>query len=47
MVTPNAILETVVYCDDLDAARAFYEGVVGLSLVSLEPGRHLFFPCRG
>ena len=44
--TPQAILETVVYCEDLDAARQFYEGVIGLPLVSREPGRHLFF-CVG
>jgi catechol 2,3-dioxygenase-like lactoylglutathione lyase family enzyme len=44
--TPKAILETVVYCEDLDAARQFYEGVIGLQLSSSEPGRHLFF-CVG
>lgn len=41
--TPSAILETVVYCEDLAAARQFYEQVVGLQLVSDEPDRHLFF----
>lgn len=40
---PTAILETVVYCDDLDAAKRFYEGVLSLQLVSAEPDRHLFF----
>ena len=40
---PTGILETVVYCPDLDAAREFYEGVLGLELVSTEPGRHHFF----
>jgi catechol 2,3-dioxygenase-like lactoylglutathione lyase family enzyme len=43
MVIPTAILETVIYCDDLDRARQFYQGVIGLPLVSEEPGRHLFF----
>ena len=41
--TPQAILETVVYCESLAAARDFYERVVGLSVVSVEPGRHVFF----
>ena len=41
--TPQAILETVVYCESLAAARDFYEQVVGLSVVSVEPGRHVFF----
>jgi catechol 2,3-dioxygenase-like lactoylglutathione lyase family enzyme len=40
---PLAILETVVYCQDLDAARGFYEDVLGLPLESALPGRHLFF----
>ena len=37
------ILETVVYCECLSSARDFYEEVVGLSVVSVEPGRHVFF----
>jgi catechol 2,3-dioxygenase-like lactoylglutathione lyase family enzyme len=40
---PEAILETIVYCQDLDAARWFYEQVIGLKCVSSEPGRHHFF----
>ncbi len=40
---PNAILETVLYCPDLDAARSSYEDVLGFELVSSEPGRHCFF----
>lgn len=46
-LTPRGILETVVYGDDLKAARQFYEGVLGLSLVSHEDGRHLFFRLAG
>ena len=42
-VTPPAVLETSVYCEDLDAARSFYRDVVGLTLVSEDPDRHLFF----
>ena len=46
-VTPRAILETVVYCEDLAAAREFYQDLLGLDLVSHEPGRHLFFRVGG
>ncbi|MCR9116345.1 MAG: VOC family protein [bacterium] len=41
------ILETCLYCPDLEAAANFYRDVLGLSLVSQEPGRHLFFRCSG
>ena len=40
---PRGLLETVVYTENLDAARCFYEEVLGLELVSAEEGRHLFF----
>ena len=40
---PTAILETVVYCPDLDGARKFYEDVIGLRLYAMEPNRHLFY----
>lgn len=40
---PEAILETVVYCADLAAAREFYEKILGLNLRFVEPDRHLFF----
>lgn len=40
---PSAILETVVYCPDLEAAKEFYEGVIGLQLFINEPNRHLFY----
>jgi catechol 2,3-dioxygenase-like lactoylglutathione lyase family enzyme len=42
---PAAILETALYVDDLEAARAFYGGVIGLALVTQAPGRHVFFRC--
>ena len=41
--SPTGILETVVYCRDLNAAREFYEQVVGLKAYSVEPERHLFY----
>ncbi len=43
MMSPTAILETVLYATDLNAARAFYENVMGLDFYSEVPGRHVFF----
>lgn len=40
-----AVLETVVYAHDLDAAERFYTQVLGLPVHSREPGRHVFFRC--
>ncbi len=40
---PAGILETVVYCPDLQAARTFYEQVIGLRILSMDPDRHLFY----
>lgn len=40
---PNAVLETALYVDDLDAAVAFYEGLLGLDAFQSVPGRHVFF----
>lgn len=42
MHTP-AILETALYADDLDAAEAFYTGIMGLEVILRKPGRHVFF----
>ncbi len=39
----GAILETVLYVDDLDAAAAFYGEVLGLEEVSRRPGLFVFF----
>lgn len=36
-------LESALYADDLDAARAFWEGVIGLTAFQTVPGRHVFF----
>jgi catechol 2,3-dioxygenase-like lactoylglutathione lyase family enzyme len=41
------VLETCLYVDDLPAAERFYGDVLGLALVSRQPGRHLFFRCGG
>lgn len=37
------VLETAVYAEDLERARAFYEGVLGLPCFQFKPPRHAFF----
>ncbi len=37
------VLETCVYAPDLEAARRFYQQLLGLELFAEQPGRHLFF----
>lgn len=39
------VLETILYVDDLEAARAFYEVVLGLELYSQKHGVFVFFKC--
>ncbi len=39
----NRVLETCVYCDDLDAAEAFYGGILGLKRFWRRDDRDLFF----
>ena len=39
----RAVIETAIYVDDLQAAEAFYVTVLGLPVMSKEPGRHVFF----
>ena len=36
-------LESALYADDLDAAAAFYGGILGLPQVGQMQGRHLFY----
>ena len=36
-------LESALYADDLEAAAAFYGGVLGLPQVGRVPGRHVFY----
>jgi catechol 2,3-dioxygenase-like lactoylglutathione lyase family enzyme len=40
---PAAVLEAALYADDLDAAEAFYGGVLGLERVVRAGDRHVFF----
>jgi catechol 2,3-dioxygenase-like lactoylglutathione lyase family enzyme len=42
-MTPHGMLETVLYVADLEAAERFYTAILGLAVVSREPGRHVFF----
>jgi len=41
----SGILETALYVDDLDAAEAFYGGVLGLERINRAGNRHIFFRC--
>lgn len=42
---PTQILESALYAADLDAAEAFYSGVLGLERISRGGNRHVFFRC--
>jgi catechol 2,3-dioxygenase-like lactoylglutathione lyase family enzyme len=44
-MAPDSILETVLYAQDLQRARAFYAEMLGLSCVQEEENRHVFFQC--
>jgi catechol 2,3-dioxygenase-like lactoylglutathione lyase family enzyme len=39
----QAVIETAIYVDDLQAAETFYGTVLGLRVIGKEPGRHVFF----
>lgn len=39
----EAIVETAIYVDDLDAVEAFYRDILGLEVIGKESGRHVFF----
>jgi len=40
---PQAIIETAIYVDDLDAAEIFYRDTLGLRVIGKEQGHHVFF----
>jgi len=44
-MTPAGILESVLYVDDLEAARMFYGDVLGMIPFAEAKGRHLFYRC--
>ena len=41
----DRVLETILYVDDLDAARTFYQDVLGFELYSQKEGVFVFFKC--
>lgn len=41
----EGILETALYAHDLDAAEAFYGGLLGLEKITRQANRHVFFRC--
>lgn len=43
----TTILETALYADDLDAAEAFYGGILGLERRVRVGNRHVFYALRG
>lgn len=45
MHAPSAILETVIYAADLDAAERFYRDVFGLELIRKLEHQFVFFRC--
>jgi catechol 2,3-dioxygenase-like lactoylglutathione lyase family enzyme len=42
---PPSVLESSLYCPDLDAAEHFYRNVLGLPVVTRQTGRHVFLRC--
>lgn len=42
-MTPNGILETILYAPDLAAAEIFYRDVLGIEPVSKAPDRQIFY----
>ena len=41
----EGILETALYMGDLDAAEAFYGGILGLEKITRAGNRHVFYRC--
>jgi catechol 2,3-dioxygenase-like lactoylglutathione lyase family enzyme len=39
------VLETALYCPDLDTAERFYRDVIGLQVIGKQAGRHVFLRC--
>jgi catechol 2,3-dioxygenase-like lactoylglutathione lyase family enzyme len=46
-MTPDGILETVLYAKDLAAIEGFYRDVLGMEPFTRAQGRHLFYRCGG
>lgn len=43
MPKPDGTLESALYATDLEAAEAFYGGILGLPVLGRQEGRHVFF----
>ncbi|MDQ0455382.1 VOC family protein [Rhizobium paknamense] len=41
----EAVLETAIYVDDIDAAEGFYGGLLGFEKILREAERHVFYRC--
>lgn len=41
----HGVLESVLYCDDLESNEQFYSDVLGLERIAAREGRHVFFRC--
>jgi catechol 2,3-dioxygenase-like lactoylglutathione lyase family enzyme len=39
----RGVIETGIYVDNIEAAEAFYGGILGLRTIGKEAGRHVFF----
>jgi len=37
------LVEAAIYADDLEQAEVFYRDILGLDVLTVEPGRHVFF----
>jgi catechol 2,3-dioxygenase-like lactoylglutathione lyase family enzyme len=44
-MSPEGILETVIYARDLSSTEAFYRDVLGMEPFASVAGRHLFYRC--
>jgi catechol 2,3-dioxygenase-like lactoylglutathione lyase family enzyme len=42
---PPGVLESALYCRDLEKAERFYREVLGLEVLARQPGRHVFLRC--
>jgi catechol 2,3-dioxygenase-like lactoylglutathione lyase family enzyme len=41
----RGVLESVLYCEDLEPNERFYSDVLGLERIASREGRHVFFRC--
>lgn len=41
----RGVLESALYCEDLESAGRFYSNVLGLERIASSEGRHVFFRC--